>query len=201
MKLKNMLAAASMAFLFTSAAHAENRIGLLAGVDINKVSFETGSSDTAAGFMGGLFGQYDYNGNLFGEVQVRYISKGGDYSLPGVENSVTANWLEIPVYAKYKFSSEKGFIPYVFAGPAIALKLSSSGESLNTVSGVRTETSGGFNSLDLGLDFGLGAEYPIYGDFNLSLSAAYNLGLLDVADVGTAQNRGFQIYAGVSMPY
>jgi hypothetical protein len=201
MKLNKFLAAASLAFLFTSAAHAENRIGVLAGIDVNKLSGEVASTGSSTGFMGGVFGQYDYNGSLFGEVQLRYITKGGETSSPTTEASTSADWLELPIYAKYKFVTQSGFMPYVFAGPALAVKLGSSAEGLDRNTGIRAEGDGDFNGFDLGLDFGVGAEYPIYGNFNLSLNAAYNLGLLDVIDTGSAQNRGFQFYAGLSMPY
>lgn len=202
MKLKNILAAATLAFAFTTAAQAENRVGLLAGIDINKLSGEVASSGSKTGFMGGVFGQYDYNGNLFGEGQLRFIRKGGQSNVLGIETSSAATWLEIPVYAKYKVVTDPGFVPYAFAGPALAFKLGSSADLYNPATGTRTSGDGNFNSIDLGLDFGIGVEYPVYENYNASLSLAYNLGLLDVdGGTGSAQNRGFQIYAGVSMPW
>lgn len=206
MKLTKILSAATMALLFTTAAHAENRIGVLAGIDVNKYSGEVASSGSKTGFLGGVFGQYDYNGNLFGEAQLRFVTKGGDGSVTinGVtaESSSSASWIEIPLYAKYKFGTESGFIPYAFAGPSLAFKVGSNSKSYNSVTNTTTEGDGNFNSFDLGLDLGVGAEYPVYGNLNASLSAAYNLGLLDIdGSAASAQNRGFQFYAGISMPY
>jgi len=202
MKITKILSAATLALLFTTAAHAENRIGVLAGINSNKFNLDIGSSDSKTGFVGGVFGQYDYNGNLFGEVQLRYNRKGGEITTLGSQASTGASWLEIPLYAKYKFGSERGFIPYVFAGPSIAFKVGSSSKVYTAATNTTVEGDGNFNGVDLGLDLGLGAEYPIYGDFNLSLSAAYNIGLLDVdSGASSANNRGLQVYAGVSLPY
>ncbi|RZA05247.1 MAG: PorT family protein [Proteobacteria bacterium] len=203
MNFKKIFSVATAAFLFTSAAHAEDRFGVLAGIDINKLNGDVASTGSTTGFVGGLFAQRQYDGGLFGEVQLRYIEKGGSYTNGAIQTSASASYIEIPVYAKYKFGTESGFIPYVFGGPSFAVNINSSAEALDTATNQRTSFSdGGFNTFDLGLDFGVGAEYAVKDGINVSLSAAYNLGLLDViAGAPNYTNRGFQFYAGVSMPY
>ncbi|RYZ95601.1 MAG: PorT family protein, partial [Proteobacteria bacterium] len=137
------------------------------------------------------------------EPQLRFNQKGGSLG-SGTNNDIVLSYLDIPLYAKYKFVNSSGLVPFVFAGPSIGIKV---GAKVAGVSG--SAVSDLFKTIDFTADLGVGGEYAINESMNVSLSGAYSLGFVDVTDGAlstqlngaTLKNRGFNLYAGLSWVY
>jgi hypothetical protein len=198
--VKTLLCSLLSLFLISAQAHAENRFGVVAGVNLAKLSgdrLDGQSFGDKTGFVEGLMYQHGLNDELYLETQVRFLEKGG--ILGGAKTSL--GYLNVPLYAKYKFTTGSGFRPFVFIGPAVGVKVSAKVGSVQ-----RQNARNRFGAFDLSADAGLGVDYAVSETINLSLNGAYNFGLLDVASDaqsaaigGTAiRTQGINIYASAS---
>lgn len=203
MKLRNVFAALTLCLLAAPAAHAQTqdlRYGVLGGLNFSNFS-GTANYDSTTGIIAGVFAQYPVTETILVEPQLRYIQKGAEVNLnPTTTVTTDANYIEIPVYAKYKFDTGTMILPYVFAGPSFAFKVGD-GTTTEVAGGATTETDGNIKTFDLGVDLGVGGEWAMNDQLNIGVSAAYNFGLLDVADNSDAKNRGLQVYAQVGFVY
>ncbi|MBI2796311.1 MAG: PorT family protein [Gemmatimonadetes bacterium] len=104
--------------------------------------------------------------------------------------SVSVYYLNVPVLFRYNFAptGESGMMPYINAGPNLALKLSCS------VSGVpgSSTCSPSPKSFDLGLMFGGGLEFKS-GTNTFGVGLRYQLGLTDAVDGQSGKNKAIQI--------
>ena len=193
--MKTLLCSVLSLFLLVSQAHAENRYGVLAGVNLAKLHASTpagsDTSDTSTGFLGGVFAQYGISEGFYFEPQLRYNQRGG--------GNVNLDYLQIPLYAKYKFMTGSAFMPVVFIGPNVGFKI---GSGIEGVSGSEITKA---KTIDLSAEAGLGGEFALTDTMNLGVSAAYSLGLTNIVDNAAAdsstKNRGIEIYAGLSWMY
>jgi len=185
-------------------AHAENRAGVLGGVNLAKFSGDNDSSDTHTGLLAGVFYQAEVAPAFYIEPQLRFNRRGGDVTgtLAGQTGSAQTglSYLDLPVYAKYKFNAGS-FAPFVFAGPNFGFKIGGTQKFVVNGNTISEADADGVKTFDLGLDFGLGGEVALTEGLNLSISGSYSLGLLDIVDAGTLKNRGIQVYAGLSWAY
>ena len=200
MKLRNVFAALTLSLLAAPAVQAEDmRLGVLGGFTSTTFSSDA-NYDSTTGILAGIFTQYQIRDSLYLEPQVRYIQKGAETNLnPTTQRTIDANYIEIPVYAKYMFNLDTMITPYVFAGPSFAFKVGDG--QTDEGGGVTVERDGNVNTFDLGLDVGVGGQWAMNDQLNIGVSAAYNFGLLDVVDNTDTKNRGFQVYANVGFVY
>lgn len=212
--MKTLLCGTLSLFLLATQAHAENRAGVLAGINIGKLANKTNTtsttSDSRVGILGGVFYQLGLADGFYFEPQLRYASRGGkgaatSSGVAGISNTAI-NYLEIPLYAKYKYNAG-GFMPFVFAGPNVAFKIGSNVDFTSN-NGAISLTGGkvtNVKAVDLAVDAGLGAEFALTDAMNLSVAGSYSLGLtnmLDNAAAGTTtKHRGIQAYAALSWAY
>ena len=198
--MKTLLCSFLSLFLLTAQAQAENRLGIVAGVNLAKFSgdgVEAQSFGDKTGFIEGLMYQHGLSDALYLETQVRFLEKGG--MLGGAKTSL--GYVNVPLYAKYKFNTGSSFRPYVFAGPAVGVKVSA---KVGTVE--KQNARNRFGAIDLSGDAGVGVDFAVSESINLSLNGAYNYGFLDVASDaqraalgGNALNtQGINVYASAS---
>ena len=176
------------------------RVGVLAGVNFSNVHSSNGTTsengDSQTGFLGGVFTQYQFSDGFYFEPQLRYAQKGA--------GAVDLDYLELPLYAKYKFMTGNAFMPHVFVGPTVAYRIGASAGGVSN-----DAVSDSFKSFDLSIDAGIGAEFAATESMNLGISAAYQFGLLNILDGAaqtaspntTSKNRGFNLYATASWAY
>jgi hypothetical protein len=139
------------------------------------------------------------------QFEILYTMKGIKYEGEIIGTTIKAWWeldyLEVPVLAKIIIPTKGGVKPYLFAGPAVALKLSGK---------MKTEYGGEPGEGDVedmkgtdfglviggGLDFGLGSS----GRGSLSVDIRYNLGLFSISEFegGDMKNGVFSLMVGYS---
>jgi hypothetical protein len=181
-------------------------IGPFAGIDYTTFSGADASSigaSSRADFAIG--GQLDYSlgGIGFLRTGLLYSRRGAEGSDQGVQVAAKLSYIEVPVLLGYSFSSSgSGVRPFLMAGGHVAFKAGSTCEE--TDSGVTTSSScedAGFDlsSTDFAVLGGGGVLVP-FGASNLSLDVRYALGLKDVANGFSAQNRGFTFGVAYMFP-
>jgi hypothetical protein len=190
LKMKILLCSLLSLFVVSTQAHAENRWGVLAGINSANVRISDGtnsaSGDSHTGLLAGVYGQFGLSEGFYFEPQLRYNGKGG--------GSATLSFLEIPLYAKYKIATGSQFVPVIFAGPALGYRFDA------------TEgADAGLKSFDIAFDLGVGGEVAVNDQMNVGLSLAYSIGLLNQLEtsIGDAsvKNRGLNVYATASWAY
>ena len=145
------------------------------------------------------------------QPEVLYIKKGTKYE-EGINGETGTLWfnltyLEIPVLAKIMVPTQGSVKPFLFAGPAVALKLSTKlkaevgGDSIEVESEELNEMLKGTDFglvIGGGLDIGLGAP----GTGSISVDIRYSLGLTNIFDVEgeeiKVRNGAFSLMVGFS---
>lgn len=214
--LATMLATAclSLPTLLPNTARAESgtQAGFFAGLNIADLhTAPTGGTSSDGNFLFGGFAEFPVSEAFYVEPQLRYIEKGADITnfasstAGGLDLSLTIKYLEIPVYAKWKFREGQAFRPYLFAGPNLGFRIGSSVTAKTRNAGLAVTTTGvlgsELKSLDLAADAGAGAEFAFGEAFLFRVAASYSMGLMNIDESsGTIKTRGLQAYAGLGFP-
>lgn len=208
-----------LSLLFSISAGAQKRIGLIGGLNFSDmtssddIDFE---SKTAFGFGCLIDLKLSEKFNL--QVEPMYLKK--SVNKPEMENDPAGRiryaYLELPVFLKAEFG--ENVKPYVLFGPIISYLLS--GKMEIDALGVTFEgdTKSISKSIDIGAGFGAGISYPM-GNFSLFIEGRYTFGLTDfnkggdidleynvmsqTVNIDDTENkhRGFQIFAGFTLPF
>ena len=184
--MKKIIVALLVAIMGISAANAELRFGVKAGLNLNNLHL---NELKAVSSVGGVKDYFSNNGTGFtvgvmGEYMTPLLGFGVDLSLMytrmnadvdfvmGTETGTlkNSNFLEIPINLKYRFSLPvvgKYIAPYLFTGPDFAFKLGK-----QTFNDLKTRTCQVAWNLGLGLQF-----------FNhLQISGSYAFGINNVVE-------------------
>jgi len=102
--------------------------GIKAGLNVSNISGTPEGWDDSiewkAGFTGGAFLNYAFNKNFSIQPELLFTQRGFRSALLegiiDVDLTVSLDYFELPVLAKYAFSAEKKFRPTLFAGPSFA---------------------------------------------------------------------------------
>jgi hypothetical protein len=163
--------------------------------------FPNSSARGASGYILGLRADKSLLGSLSLQTELLITQRTfqDDYTFPsGSQNGSpqqTVSWAEKLQYLQLpillKLTPFDGFFqPYVFVGPEIGFKLSSSTDS--TINGVNqsSEQSALFSFLDFGLDAGAGLQLQILPIMWLFTDVRYTYGLLDAYTHAQQSNLG-----------
>ena len=161
------------------------------------------------GFSVGGFITFNINEMFAIQPEVLYTMKGVRYEEEMMGDTlkvwIKLDYLEIPVLVKIMPGTQGSVKPYLFAGPVVAIKVSSkvkaefAGESdEEPIEEGLKGTDFGF-ILGAGVDFGLGAS----GKGKMTLDVRYNLGLSTIFDVEEGEtvdikNGAFSLMVGFS---
>lgn len=158
-KLITSLLTLFVLFAFTSQSHAqlEARAGLTLAKIKTKFSGVTVSSDSKAGAQLGVTYSKAINDNMSIRPGLMYTMKGGSFSEDGESESGTLGYVGIPLDFVYSTPISENTLSF-HAGPYIDYLLHGSDDA--------TEV---FNSLDLGLNIGVGFDLGQIG-FGLNIS-------------------------------
>ena len=177
--------------------------------------------DSKAGLGLGAYMSINISKYFAIQPEILYMQKGGQHDMSfeidfggqlisaDVELDANLNYLEIPILAKVKVPTASSITPFFIAGPAVAFNIDAEAEITvtATVDGY-TESETGTEDIkdeisdtDVGIIFGGGAEFDL-GTVNLFFDVRYNIGLLNVDDIGVndIKNRAFSFIAGISFP-
>jgi opacity protein-like surface antigen len=179
--------------------------GIKGGVNVTTMyGDEVNNADVRAGFTGGLFLNYRFTRNWSIQPEVLFSMKGADLSQGVTGETGSADYeigyLEIPVLAKYTFSTHSMVKPYLNAGPQVGFAL-----------------WGDSNDRDLDDDQLKDAEFAIAAGGGVDLAVAsspddfiqtvgldlrYTLGLTDAFDVpGDPEARNQAFIAAITVGF
>ncbi|MCM1005377.1 MAG: porin family protein [Prevotella sp.] len=142
---KSALAVVMALILGCSAANAQFRFGIKAGVNLNKLHFnsfkDTFQPDNGCGFTGGIMTEFQVPliGLCF-DASLMYSHMSGDSDIHAISDENTnatellsqkKDFLEVPINIKYKLGLPI-IHPYIFTGPSFAFKLGKNDNILHT---------------------------------------------------------------------
>jgi hypothetical protein len=212
--------------LLLSAPAAWSQVSVRAGINLASVSSEPGISQedleekSIVGFQAGIGFDLGVTDIFTIQPELIVIQKGGKrtYSVRGnefYEDEFRQTFLEIPVMAKIKFSTDEngeGMGFYLLGGPFAGLALNGKYKGETDILGIKDtferdieysdETSEDYQKrLDWGVSFGGGLQFG-----SLFLDARYNLGLNNLLDEDASNNNDNKPYLrtrgiGVTLGY
>lgn len=162
------------------------QLGVRAGLNFSSMKFEViglnADTDSKVGVHFGLVNDLPLSDAITFRPGVLYSLKGGKSD----EETISTSYIEVPLSFIYKFTKEDvGFFGEL--GPYLGLLMSAKNESDGDI-------KEGFESLDYGLNFGLGYDLGTF-----IVGANYGLGLANIAktedgDDTTAKNANVSVY-------
>jgi hypothetical protein len=157
---------------------------------------------TKLGLTGGGFVDFAFNDRFSFQPELLFVMKGVKLDLDANAGSVKAgiNYLEFPLLARYTAALSGPLKGYVVAGPAVAVKWSTSADMDTGGNSVELDIDPAIGSRDLGLVFGGGLERDGY-----LIEARYTLGIIDVptgiySHENSLMNRAFSVMIGMRIP-
>jgi len=187
-------------------AAAQIHAGLLAGMNLGRLSFDPDAATKQSGRAGfAIGGVFDLG---LGEqtalhVEPMYVQKGGTRTADDIDNKISMSYVEVPLMLRILFSDARTS-PYIMAGPSFGFVMSAKVSA--TENGVTNERDmkSEVKALDFGLGFGAGVNMAM-GRNVVFFEARYALGSSDINDFPgsnnpTVKTRGIQFFAGYLIP-
>ena len=199
---KWVLSVTAILFIFTSeittAQNGANpddmRFGIRGGLSLYSIETEASfggfgnaseTSGSKVGFAAGVFVEIPLTDIFSFQPELLFVQKGGsdsgdffedddffDDGGNGDSESLTFNYLDLPLLARANIPFERDFSPYVVAGPSIGYLLSASASS-----GDDEDIDEFYKSFNFGFILGAGVEFG-----NLSVDLRYDIGLTNIFD-------------------
>lgn len=219
MKMKKLLVFTALA-VTGFATQAQVKFGAHAGINAASATFKETSGgqtttykyDSKIGLTIGVVAEIAIADALAFRPELNFTQKGGKYSDSqsgfSIENTISTNYLEMPLNVLYKFEAGGGNI-FVGAGPSIGFGLSGKDKYKSTFGSNTTEDKtnvkfdGKANATDndthlKALDFGANflAGYQLSN--NLFFKASYTIGLSNISPETdfSVKNKGFGFTVG-----
>lgn len=213
--------------LLAMSAHAAfAQVSVRAGVNIASISSDPGVSNedltekSIVGFQAGIGIDLGISDVFTIQPELIFIQKGGKTTYTAgernfYETEYRMNYVEVPVMAKLKFSTDEngeGIGFYVLGGPFVGLALNGKYKSQTDLLGIKSTFEGDIDyddnkkaeyqkRMDYGVSFGGGLQYG-----SIFLDARYNLGLNNLLDQDANNNNDNKPYQrtrgiGVTLGY
>jgi hypothetical protein len=183
--MKKTILQLSIVILFvTSFASAQSQFSAGPTLGLNLATFngkdanQLGNLSSKAGLYIGGFFNYHFTELFALQPEIAFTMKGADATVNGANVTYTANYIEIPVLLKFYIPIEgsRTIKPSLFAGPAFAFNVASSGEVTENGTSTTIDLSNDTKSFDFGLAFGGGVGFLV-GRGLLDFSLRYTLGI------------------------
>jgi hypothetical protein len=179
-----------MNIVFTSQASAgSTRFGAKVGISTsNAYDVAEGWEDAIdwkTGLTAGAFLNYAFNDNFSLQPELLYTQKGFGSALLDetdffeADLTLSLDYFELPVLAKYAFSADRKFRPALFAGPSFAYCSSSTLKISSWIFSGDIDFSSLTHTTDFGLILGGGFDYVLEGG-TLVFDVRLNYGLTNV---------------------
>lgn len=184
----------------TAFAQQPAAFGVKAGANFADLNFEGEGGDVnldrRTGFVGGLFVVVPTNRRLALQTEALFSQKGAKSEEGDFSSSITLNYLEVPVLARFSSPATDGASFHVFAGPSLGFRLSAKTKTEFDGEDEEEDIDDEVKRFDLGLAIGAGLEF---GRF--VVDGRYTWGLTDLnkeeeEDV-KIKNRVFSVMAGI----
>lgn len=181
------------------------KFGILGGLDLAKVIFNSEATNTRSGFETGIFFEFVLENYISIQPGISYIQKGSKFENEVVVITQKMNYLEFPLICNFKFTSGK-IAPYLSTGFYLSTRVSCY-QNQEYSSGERYEydTKEYFDKADLGWIAGGGVNFTVSKNMDLFANFYYSMGLTNIInstetfDNATVHNRGMQITAGIKL--
>ncbi|MFD1604105.1 porin family protein [Flavobacterium artemisiae] len=177
---KILVLAVFTALGFVNVNAQEIKFGVKAGLNFSTVSGDNTEIDYVTSQHVGILSEIPLSEKFSFQPEIMYSRQGYSFG----DDIVALNYLNIPLMGKYYIT--KGFS--VEAGPQVGFLLSAKNE--------KTNVKDSFNTVDFGVNFGLG--YKLENGINFGVR--YNLGLTNINNVDNSsiknKNGVFQVSVG-----
>ncbi len=170
MKKVCLVAIAAM-FSLSSINAQDIKFGAKAGVNFASIGGDdVGDLDGRTGFHVGVIAEISISEKFSVQPELLYSAQGAKESFEGQEIKLNADYLNVPIMAKYYVA--EGFS--IEAGPQIGFLMSAKAK----VGSEEEDLKDSIKGTDFGINFGVGYKM----DSGLNFGARYNLGLADIND-------------------
>tara|TARA_B110001452_G_C15150570_1_gene400458 strand:+ start:232 stop:786 length:555 start_codon:yes stop_codon:yes gene_type:complete len=178
---KNLLVTVIAVLGLTNVNAQEIKFGAKGGLNFASIGGDnSGDVDLVTAFNFGLVAEIHISEKFSFQPELMYSGQGYSFN----DDTTALNYLNIPLMGKYYLT--KGFS--IEAGPQIGFLLSAKND--------KTDVKNSFNTVDFGVNFGLGYKL----DNGLNFGARYNLGLSDINNIDNSSNKNrngvFQLSVG-----
>lgn len=209
----------------TNLAQKTFKMGIYSGINLagadrellyNTTYMRNVSFSNRMGMVFGVMAELQLAGKLYLQPEFRYIQKGGQvkneqFFSTSLTNGIwrevkeveKLDYLEVPILFKFAFAKPGGFKPYILAGPTFG-SLSSAESEIETEGNDEKQNlkvKDFFKSSDVGVDLGVGFDYPITPKMDLFVDGRFSLGLSEIQETESAytkyKNQGIQVLVGL----
>lgn len=193
--------------LIAAPATAQTTLGLKGGVGFGTVTIEQEGveEESVSGFVAGMELGVPVSNALSLRFGGTYAQKGGSGNVEGGKIRLGFDYVQLSALARVGTSGNGGVSVGVMAGPWAAYRLSceveGTLEGLSVVTPCVDPPFADFDvkTLDFGVAFGGGVEFPLAGSVRLGLDALYSLGLASI-DEDDSKTRHLTIQSGFVIP-
>lgn len=171
-------------------------LGLKGGLNVANFTGEDVFHNSASdGFVGGVFARYGLGDKWSLQPEALYTMRGAEFSVDEIETEQQANYIEIPVLARFGWGHGAMLRPALFAGPSIGFLLKN-----RIVDGAEIDLKDGSNDIDAGGIVGAELDYTL-GSGDLILDARYEMGLTSWSPDLSVRNSTLSFMLGYGIPF
>ena len=190
MKKSFLLSAFALVICFSLTANAQIQYGGKIGLNFANIGGTNAATSypgngTRTGLVIGGFMSYEFAPMFAVEPEVLFSMKGTSGSTEGITYTGILNYIEVPVFLKFKIPLAPGspVSANLYAGPDFAFKVASSIEETENGQSTTIDESSNTNGFDFGIAFGGGIGFRV-GPTTLGLELRYTIGTGTVASNG-----------------
>jgi hypothetical protein len=188
------------------------RVGLVAGINLAKLAGKNvEGAENHTGFMGGALVSMPISTTIAFQPELLFTMKGVSASALGITSAAKINYVEVPLLLRLDIPTSAGVKPFVYAGPAVAVKASCSLEFKSqqttistgcdeTVEGSSSDDVSTISSTDVGGILGGGLAFDVGGRV-FTVGARYEIGLVNLASHGDTKNRVLSFVGTLEWPF
>jgi hypothetical protein len=184
-----LAALALAAVTTTSSAQSSMKIGALVGVDFTNLTGDSVSGlSSKTGFAGGLYVGFPMGKSFMIEPEVLYVNKGAEDNTISPNQTLSINYIQIPVLVRYNFNPAGG--PFILLGPSVGFSTSckfSSGAASADCTGLGADVQTTYSGI-----VGLGFQKGRFG-----LEGRYDFDFNDAFKDTSAKNTAWEIMARI----
>ncbi len=173
----------------TASAQSTIRFGALAGVDFTNLTGDSVSGlSSKTGFAGGLYVGFPMGKSFVIEPEVLYVNKGAKDNSISPTQTLSINYIQIPVLARYNFNPDGG--PFILLGPSVGFSTTckfTSGAASADCTGLGADVQTTYSGI-----VGLGYQKGRFG-----LEGRYDFDFGDAFKDTSAKNTAWEILARI----
>jgi len=167
--------------LFVFQVRAQNRgdveLGIGGGVNVAGITGDYFTSDSRTAFNVDAFGDFYFSDRWSLKAKIQYDQKGYKTGSLTINDEVIIkqetyklNYVTVPVMANWHFGKKRNW--YMNFGPYIGMLVNAKASNV--------DVKDRFNTVDVGLDYGIGVKIPIFSHCKLFLGYDVQYGFTDI---------------------